>query len=74
MKHLTDDSRMVKTLINRGREMTMLVRAAVTADRHSRNLSIGRSGINAAWTSAAQSRDDAFKLLRKRLSEIADEL
>lgn len=72
MKHLEGDSALTENIINKGREISKLVREAVTADRHSKCMSL--HGGSANWTKAAQSRDHAVKLLKKRLKEIAEEI
>jgi len=63
------DSVRTQEVIAYGKEITKLVYLAVTADRHSRTCNEGPSGCVAI--KAAQRRDTAFNLLRKRLEQIA---
>lgn len=72
MHKLEDDSPLAERLIAIGKDITQLVREAVTADRHSKNCS--RSAHPNRWTKAAQNRDEAVRILREKLRRYSEEI
>lgn len=74
MNYLENDSALVRKLITQGREITAAFRTVITADRHSKKLSVGQVGKNVAWTNAAKERDHLLELLRKTVKEVAENL
>jgi hypothetical protein len=67
-----DESPQATKAIKIGKEITRLIREAVTADRHSR---ASATGVRPSrWTDAARKRDDAFRYLREKMAEFAKEI